>query len=154
MKTLVLHGRKVVPGKAAGDAVVCTEAISFNGGVNNVTGVVSEEGHSLKGVSIAGKVLVYTTGKGSTGGSYKIYDMSVRRTAPVAFVQVAAEPITAIGAIMGGLPVMDSFDQDPTLVIETGDYVEVDADGGIVTVMKRAERARTVSIASPEEIKS
>ena len=41
---------------------------------------------------MTGKVLVYTTGKGSTGGSYKIYDMVVRGTAPVALVQIKAEP--------------------------------------------------------------
>ena len=139
--TLVLNCRKVVPGKASGEAIVCREAISFNGGVNNLTGIVSEEGHSLHGACLTGKVLVYTTGKGSTGGSYKIYDMVVRGTAPVAFVQVSAEPITAIGAIMGNLPVVDSFEHDPTEVIATGDFVEVDADRGIVTVTKCAAPA-------------
>jgi uncharacterized protein len=135
---LVLKGRKVVPGKASGEAVVCNEAISFNGGVDNLTGIVSEEGHSLQGVNVTGKVLVYTTGKGSTGGSYKIYDMVVRGTAPVALVQIKAEPVTTIGAIMGNMPLVDSLDQNPTTAIVTGDYVEVDADAGTVTVTKNS----------------
>jgi predicted aconitase with swiveling domain len=135
-ETFVLRGRRVVPGKAAGEAVVCREAISFNGGVDNLTGIVSEEGHSLQGMSVTGKVLVYTTGKGSTGGSYKIYDMVVRGTAPVALVQLKAETVTTIGAIMGDMPIVDSLDRDPTVAIATGDYLVVDADAGTVTVTK------------------
>lgn len=133
---ITLRGRKVVKGKAAGYAVVSTEPISFNGGVDPATGIVTEEEHPIKGVSVAGKVFVFPTGKGSTGGSNRIHDMADRKTAPIAFVQIRAEPITTIGAIMAGIPVVDRLDQDPTRVIETGDYVEVDADNGMVRVVK------------------
>ena len=33
---ITLQGRKVVKGKASGEAVVTCEAISFNGGVDNI----------------------------------------------------------------------------------------------------------------------
>lgn len=133
---LILKGRKIVTGKAKGEAVVTKEAISFNGGVDNMTGIVTEPGHELEGVNIAGKVLVFLTGKGSTGGSYKIYDMVSRGTSPVAYIQVKPEPITTVGAIMGEIPVVAGLDQDPTLVIKTGDFVEIDADAGLVTVTR------------------
>jgi predicted aconitase with swiveling domain len=138
---LVLKGRKIVKSKARGEAIVTREAISFNGGVDNMTGVVTEPGHELLGVNIAGKVLVFQTGKGSTGGSYKIYDMVSRGTAPVAFVQVSPDPVTTIGAIIGTIPAMAGLDQDPTLAIANGDFVEVDADAGLVVVTKRASQA-------------
>ncbi|KAE8754954.1 DUF126 domain-containing protein [Paraburkholderia madseniana] len=131
---LVLKGRKIVTGKASGEAVVTKEAISFNGGVDNFTGFVTEPGHELEGVNIAGKVLVFLTGKGSTGGSYKIYDMVSRGTAPAAFIQAHPEPITTIGAIIGNIPVIAGLDQDPTLAISSGDFIEMDADAGIVLV--------------------
>ena len=131
---LVLKGRKIVTGKASGEAVVTREAISFNGGVDNFTGIVTEPGHEIEGVNIAGKVLVFLTGKGSTGGSYKIYDMVSRGTAPVAFVQVSPEGVTTIGAIIGNIPAVAGLDQDPTHVISSGDFVEVDADAGTVCV--------------------
>lgn len=134
IKTLKLTGRKIVTGKAKGEAVVTREAISFNGGVDNMTGIVTEPGHEIEGINISGKVLVFLTGKGSTGGSYKIYDMVSRGTAPVAFIQVNPEPITTIGAIIGNIPVVARLDQDPTVVIQTGDYVEIDADAGVVEV--------------------
>ena len=136
--TLTLKGRKIVTGKARGEAVVTREAISFNGGVDNMTGIVTEPGHEIEGVNIAGKILVFLTGKGSTGGSYKIYDMVSRGTAPVAFVQVNPEPITTIGAIIGNIPVVAGLDQDPTTTISTGDLIELDADAGIVQVVRKA----------------
>ena len=135
--SFILKGRKIVTGKASGEAVVTKEAISFNGGVDNMTGLVTEPGHELEGVNIAGKVLVFLTGKGSTGGSYKIYDMVSRGTSPVAYIQVNPEPITTIGAIIGNIPVVAGLDQDPTIAIKTGDFVEVDADAGTVTVTNR-----------------
>ncbi|CAE6898162.1 MULTISPECIES: aconitase X swivel domain-containing protein [Paraburkholderia] len=134
---LVLLGRKIVTGKASGNAIVTNEAISFNGGVDNMTGIVTEPGHQLEGQNIAGKVLVFLTGKGSTGGSYKIYDMVSRGTAPVAFIQVNPEAITTIGAIIGNIPAVAQLDQDPTLAIANGDFVEIDADAGTVCVTKR-----------------
>ncbi len=139
----ILTGRKIVTGKASGEAIVTKEAISFNGGVDNMTGIVTEPGHELEGQNIAGKVLVFLTGKGSTGGSYKIYDMVSRGTAPVAFVQVASEGITTIGAIISDLPVIASLDQDPTAVIRSGDFVEMDADAGTVVVTRQASGSET-----------
>ena len=135
-----LTGRKIVKGKACGEAIVTSEAISFNGGVDNMTGVVTEPGHELEGQNIAGKILVFRTGKGSTGGSYKIYDMVSRGTAPAAFVQVMSEGITTIGAIIGNIPVVASLDKDPTEVIRTGDHVELNADAGTVIVTPRPAR--------------
>ncbi|MGW9018577.1 aconitase X swivel domain-containing protein [Priestia megaterium] len=134
---LILRGQKIVKGKINGEAIVTKEAISFNGGVDNMTGIVTEPGHELEGVNIAGKVLVFLTGKGSTGGSYKIYDMVSRGTAPIAFVQVNPEAITTIGAIIGNIPVVAGLDQDPTVVISNGDFLEIDADLGTILVTKQ-----------------
>jgi hypothetical protein len=43
----------------------------------------------------------------------------------------------ALGVVVTHAPAMTDFDQDPLTIIETGDWVEVDADAGIVTVTKR-----------------
>lgn len=134
VESFTLTGRKIVAGKASGEAIVTREAISFNGGVDNMTGIVTEPGHELEGVNIAGKILVFKTGKGSTGGSYKIYDMVSRGTAPLGFVQSSPEGVTTIGAIIGSIPAVAKLDRDPTLAIATGDTVEIDADAGTVVV--------------------
>ena len=102
-----------------------------------MTGIVTEPGHELEGINISGKVLVFLTGKGSTGGSYKIYDMVSRGTAPVAFIQVSPEPITTVGAIIGNIPVVAGLNENPTTAIANGDFVDVDADAGKVEITKR-----------------
>ena len=44
----------------------------------------------------------------------------------------------ALGAVVMRVPSITALDQDPLDVIETGDWVIVDADRGIVEVVKRA----------------
>jgi hypothetical protein len=46
------------------------------------------------------------------------------------------------------VPTMSDFDRDPLEVIETGDWVKVDADNGIVEVTKKADvRSRPATAA-------
>ncbi len=68
-----LSGRKIYPGQVTGQALVTRMGISFFGGIDPDTGRVVEKGHELEGQSIAGKVLVFPSGKGSTVGSYTLY---------------------------------------------------------------------------------
>ncbi len=126
---MILKGRKVAKGTAEGEALVSTEGISFYGGVDPETGIVAEKGHPLEGQSVTGKVLVFPTGKGSTVGSYVIYDMSKRGTAPAAIVNKEIETIIAVGAIISGVPCVDRIDIEK---IKNGDRVRVDGDNGTV----------------------
>ncbi len=137
MPEIVLQGHKVVGGTAEGEALVCHEPITFVGGINPFTGEVMEKGHELEGKRITDKVLVYPTGKGSTGGSYRIYDMAKRGTGPKAIINLRAEPITAIGAIIGEIPMVDKLSQDPTQIIQNGDWVRVEATQGRVIITKK-----------------
>jgi len=134
---IVLRGRKVIGGVAEGEAVVTKEAVSFLGGVNPDNGLVVERGHELEGQSITGKIFVFPHGKGSTAGPYIIYAMAKRKTAPVAMINVVAEPIIAVGAAMGNIPLVDRLDENPLEMISTGDYVKIDGDQGIVEIIKR-----------------
>lgn len=43
----------------------------------------------------------------------------------------------ALGAVVMRAPAVTDLDQDPLNVIETGDWVTVDADKGIVEVTKK-----------------
>ena len=44
------------------------------------------------------------------------------------------EQVTAVGCIMGEIPLIDRPDKDPTVLIKSGDSVEVDLDNGIIRV--------------------
>lgn len=118
-------GRTIFNGKAAGEALVTSQGISFFGGVDPETGVVVERGHELEGQSVAGKVLVFPTGKGSTVGSYTLYRLKHSGMAPAAVLNATCETITAVGCIIAEIPCVDQLDIEK---IHHGDWVVVDGD--------------------------
>ncbi|MGV8175761.1 MAG: aconitase X swivel domain-containing protein, partial [Methanothrix sp.] len=105
--------------------------------VNPDTGVVVDPAHELFGQSISGKVLVFPGGKGSTVGSYVIYQLKKRGLAPAAMINIRSEPIVAVGAIISGIPLVDRVSED-LLEIESGTIIEVDADGWTIRIDEHA----------------
>ncbi len=122
-------GRKIYPGVAQGEVLFSKMGISFFGGVDPENGVVVERGHDLEGQSVAGKVLVFPTGKGSTVGSYTLYRLKRAGVAPIAIVNAECETITAVGCIIAEIPCVD---QVPIEELRSGTRVEVDGDRGMV----------------------
>ncbi|HDD56484.1 MAG TPA: DUF126 domain-containing protein [Nitrososphaeria archaeon] len=112
-------------GWAKGEALVSNQPISFYGGIDPMTGEIVEKGHELEGKSIAGKILVFPYGKGSTVGSYIILRLKKRGIAPKAMVNIRCEPIIAVGAIIAEIPTIDRIDIS---MIRNGDLVEVDGE--------------------------
>ena len=125
------QGRTIVKGTATGEALVTSQGISFYGGVDPDSAVVVEKGHELEGKSITGKVLVFPRGKGSTVGSYVIYQLAKTGKAPVAIVNKECETITAVGCIISDIPAVDKI---PIEKIKTGDQLYVDATKGLVEI--------------------
>ncbi len=121
----VLTGRVIKTGRAEGVALVSLEPIGFFGMVDAETGVVVERGHPLEGQSIAGRMLVFPTGKGSTVGSYSLYRLAKAGLAPAAIINAESEPIVAVGAIISDIPMVDQVD---IAQIHTGDRVSVDGE--------------------------
>jgi predicted aconitase with swiveling domain len=136
MREIVLRGRCASGGRAQGEALVSTDMIAFGGTPVLRTGVVGEPNHCLNGKSIGGKILVYPTGKGSTSDPYSCFFLMKHGNAPKAIINRTANPTTVVGAILSGIPMVYGFDSDPLAVIESGDWVEVDADEGVVKVRK------------------
>jgi predicted aconitase with swiveling domain/uncharacterized protein with ATP-grasp and redox domains len=127
-----LKGRKIYPGWAQGEALVSSMGISFFGGVDPESGVVVERGHELEGQSIAGKVLVFPAGKGSTVGSYTLYRLKHNGVAPTAIVNAACETITAVGCIIAEIPCVDQID---ITRLRSGQSLRVVADRGEILLM-------------------
>jgi phosphomecalonate degydratase small subunit len=132
MEKKIIKCRKISKGYAEGEVILSKESISFLGGVNPKTGIVSDSKHELYGKNIAGKVLIIPSGKGSTVGSYVLYQMAKNKTAPIAIVALEAEPIIATGAIMAGIPMVDQPDAELLNIIHNGDKIVVDANSGFI----------------------
>ena len=128
-----LQGRSIFGGHAQARAVVTRMGISFFGGVDPESGIVVERGHELEGQSIAGKVLVFPTGKGSTVGSYTLYRMKMAGLAPAAIVNAECETIIAVGCIISEIPCVDQIHIQS---LRTGQSVRVDGGNGLVEILE------------------
>ena len=126
------QGRKICAGQASGEALVSSMGISFFGGVDPESGMVIERGHELEGQSIAGKVLVFPKGKGSTVGSYTLYRLKQAGKAPAAIINAECETITAVGCIIAEIPCVD---QVPIDELRSGQQLEVDGEAGVVVIL-------------------
>lgn len=136
MQVIEFRGRVISRGRVLGKALLSRKAISFYGGVDPETAVVIEKGHPLEGKSIADKILIFPYGKGSTVGSYIIYRLAKMKIAPKAFVCIKAEPIVSIGAIISGIPLIDSISEEIFNVVKNGDKILVDCYNGLVRCFK------------------
>jgi hypothetical protein len=128
-----IEGRRIFKGKATGEVLMSTSNISFFGGCDPKSGEIVEKGHPLEGKSVAGKILVFPTGKGSTVGSYVLYALSKAGKAPLAIVNESTDPVIAVGCIIGEIPAVDRIDIGK---LRTGQRVEVDATKGVISILK------------------
>ncbi len=144
-----LYGRKISGGKAEGDVIIEPGAVSFLGGVDPEEGIIVDSSNQVSGQRIAGKVFAFSTGKGSTVGSYVIYRMKKAGTAPATIINESAETIVASGAIISGIPMIDHIDisllRNCDTVIVNADEAYVEMPGvvmkeAITTVIKKGEK--------------
>jgi uncharacterized protein len=133
---MIIKAKKVSPGVSKGIALVSHVSISFTGGVDPNTGIVREPGHELEGQNIAGKILVFPSGKGSTTGSWQFYATYKRGNAPIGMINVKAEGVVAVSAIITGTPMVHDMEANPLDIIESGDIVTINADEGFVEIEK------------------
>jgi uncharacterized protein len=131
-----LKGRTISRGCAKGEVLLSRDPISFLGSVDPQTGVVIEENHALEGKSIQGKVLVFPYGKGSTVGSYVMYQLKKNGAAPAAIINLETEPIVAVGAIISEIPLVDKLEKNPYEVLNNGDLVLVNGSGGYIELLR------------------
>ena len=132
--------RCIVKGTGSGDAIVSKDAMCFYL-CDPQTGTVIERNHAIHGKSIAGKILVLKSGKGSSvvqvDGFYQLW---VKGNMPAAIILKDTEPVIVSSAVVVGSTMVDRLEQDPFEVIEDGDYVEVDADNQEVRVWKGGKK--------------
>lgn len=127
-----IKARSIARGKASGEILVTDQPIGFLGGVDPETGIVIEKGHQLEGKSIVDKVLVFPNGKGSTVGSYVMLQLAKNKKAPAAIINISAEPIIVVGAIISKIPMVDKVEDQK--ILRDGMRVEVDGDNGEITI--------------------
>jgi predicted aconitase with swiveling domain len=134
---VILHGRSVVSGIAEGEALVSTQTVPGWGGVDPRTGTIIETRHELRGQSFRDKVLVIRGAKGSSGWSSMFHLCRLTGTAPRALVFNEMTTKIALGAVVMRIPAVTELERDPLDLVQTGDWVRVDGDWGIVEIRRR-----------------
>ena len=135
MATRTLRGRAIVGGLGEGPALVADTRLSFWGGFDPVTGKIVEVGSPLEGECLEGKVVVFRSTKGSSGSSRMLRLAKITGKFPAAFINTELDELSVLSCVVQELPLVTDLDGNPFEAIQTGDWVRVDGDHGIVQVI-------------------
>lgn len=125
---------KIAEGSSTGEALISKDDICFYM-VDPDNGVVIEKGHHLEGQSVAGKILIFPSGKGSsvvqTDG---LYQLQLKRNAPNALIIQHADTVLVASAILMGIPMVNKLEKNFYDIVQNGMSVSVYADQENVSV--------------------
>jgi predicted aconitase with swiveling domain len=134
---ITLKCHKIVGGCGEGQALVSHEPVCFYL-TDPKTGIVREKSHELAGNSVAGKVLIFPSGKASSvvqiDGLFKLVSHGV---APKAMIVRDVETVLVVSAFIARIPLVDRLEKDPFEAISDLDLVRVDAENSLVTIRKK-----------------
>jgi len=139
MKSLeiTLKCHKIIGGYGEGEALVSHEPICFYL-TDPKTGIVREKNHELAGKNLANKVLVFPSGKASSVVQIDgLFKLALHGIAPKAMIVKDVETVLIVSAFLVKVPLVDRLEKDPFEIIQTGDFVKVDAEKGRVTIIRK-----------------
>jgi predicted aconitase with swiveling domain len=129
-------GRVLVAGEASGRALVLDEPLSFWGGLAADTGLIIDRHHPQAGESVAGRVLVMESGRGSSSSSTVLAEALRAGSGPAAILLQHPDEIVVVGALvielLGGqaIPIIE-LRADDHRDVRTGDRVTIDRRGAV-----------------------
>ncbi|HWK76282.1 aconitase X swivel domain-containing protein [Microbacterium sp.] len=124
------HGRVLVGGKAEGEVLRCTQAISGWGGIDPKTGAIVETRHPQRGSVLTGKILVIPGAKGSSGWSGQFHIAKVLGTQPAAIITSSMNSKLALGLQVLGVPALIEVDDRVHAALQDGARARID-DGRV-----------------------
>lgn len=122
--------------RVTGEALVTDTPITFLGYVNRITGVIEEEGHPADGQSLAGKIVIFPRGTGSSVAPYVLLELHYRGVGPLAIINSEIDQQTAPACSLEGIPYAYGFDLDVIARLRSGDRVELQRSGESVTIRR------------------
>ncbi|MEM9250316.1 MAG: aconitase family protein [Pseudomonadota bacterium] len=90
----------ILSAETEADVIVCPEGLSFWGGVDPGTGRVIDAHHALHGRSLAGKIVLMPTSRGSCSGSGVLLQLALNGRAPAALIFREVEEVLTLGALI------------------------------------------------------
>lgn len=119
---------RISEGIAEGEVIISKDDIMFYL-VNPETGVVIEKGHDLEGRSIAGKILVFPGGKGSSVVQADgLYQLAMKQNAPKAMIIQNPDTVLVASAIIMEVPMVDQLNDEFYANLTDGCMLRLNAD--------------------------
>ncbi|MDW7660499.1 MAG: DUF126 domain-containing protein [Bacillota bacterium] len=129
--------KKISPGKIQGQVILSKDAVCFYL-VEPKTGVVKERDHDLEGQSIAGKILIMPSGKGSSVVQADgLYKLAQNDKSPIALVIEHADTVLVTSAIILDVPMVHKVDPTFYNKINDGDTIILDATEGCIEILNK-----------------
>ena len=126
---------KISEGMVEGEVLVSTDEIMFYL-IEPKTGVVIEPGHSLEGQSMAGKILIFPGGKGSSVVQADgLFQLNKEGNLPKGMIIQYPETVLVSSAIIMDIPMVDKVEQEFYETIKSGDRIRINADEGIIEIL-------------------
>ena len=126
---------KISEGKADGEALVSLDDIMFYL-IKPETGVVIEPSHDLYGKSMAKKILIFPSGKGSSVVQADgLFQLNKNGNMPKAMIIQYPETVLVSSAIIMDIPMVDKVEPAFYEDIKSGDEIIVNADEGYIEII-------------------
>jgi predicted aconitase with swiveling domain len=131
-----LHGDPLVPGHAEGSVLRLDAPLSFWGGVDPATGRIVDVHHPQHGETVAGRVLVMPSARGSSSSSSTLLECVRTGNAPAAILLGRADAILPVGAVVA----RELYGRGPTVIrldalierLHGDEVVSIDPEGRVV----------------------
>lgn len=131
-----ITGQPVIPGSAAGRALVSDEPLSFWGGYDHRTGEIIDRRHPLSGEIAAGRVLCLPFSRGSSTTTAVLLEAVRAGAAPAAIVTTGVDSFFALASVvadvMYGRPIpVIALESVDFARLRSGDWIIIDATGSM-----------------------
>lgn len=115
----------IIPARAEGEIAAFDEGLSFWGGIDGKTGVIIDAYHAGHGQSLAGKIVMMPTSRGSCSGSGVTLELALNGNAPAAVIFRDDEDVVTLGALVA----TQMFDRPVAILrLAPDDYAAVAAE--------------------------
>jgi predicted aconitase with swiveling domain len=132
----MIVGKPLVPGQAAGEALVSNESLSFWGGFDHSTGEITDRRHPLSGIKAVEKVLAIPSSRGSSTTTAVLLEAVRAGTAPSAIITTSPDTFFALASIVAQelyerrIPIVQVSAED-FKTLKSGDHLIITEDGAI-----------------------
>ena len=118
MEKVTVKCKTAVYGNVRAELLLANEPMSFWGTVDPQSGLIRDNRHALYMKNMAGKVLAFTTPKGSSGTGLIILEQIRTGCAPAAIINLRSDPVVLTGPIIAkrfynvDIPVVNLSEED------------------------------------------